>query len=103
MTMILDRLLDELHTAQGPIMNSALARRLGIDESALDGMIGVLTAKGVLSVPAEFVGGDAATCSGAACGSSCVGLEKCPFVLNVPETYSLVDLPTSEVVSRSSQ
>ncbi|MEN8114038.1 MAG: FeoC-like transcriptional regulator [Actinomycetota bacterium] len=91
--MILDRLVDELRSSEGPIMNGELARRLGIDESALDGMINVLTTKGVLSVSSETVGGEGAACSGTACGTSCVGLEKCPFVANVPATHTLVGLP----------
>lgn len=82
--MILDRFLHELRAAQGPIMHSDLAHRLGIDESALEGMMSVLAAKGVLSVSSENVGGEGAACTGAACGTSCVGLSECPFVVTLP-------------------
>jgi hypothetical protein len=53
-------------------------------------MIGVLTAKGVLSVPSDSMPAEAIACSGVACGATCVGLEACPFIANVPETYTLV-------------
>jgi len=87
---ILDRLIDELRAAKGPIRSSDLARRIGVADSALDGMIEVLTMQGVLSPPTEPSAGEAVACSGVACGSTCVGLEDCPFIADVPATYSLV-------------
>lgn len=87
---VLDQLIDELRAARGPIRTNDLARRIGVSEPALDGMIGVLTAKGVLSVPSDSMPAEAIACSGVACGATCVGLEACPFIANVPETYTLV-------------
>ena len=87
---VLDQLVDELRTERGPIRSSDLARRIGVSESALDGMISVLAAKGVLRAPSDSLDGKAIACSGVACGTTCVGLAACPFVANVPDTYSLV-------------
>jgi len=87
---LLDRLVDELRTERGPVRSSDLARRIGVSESALDGMISVLTAKGVLSAPPDPGEGESIACSGVACGSTCIGLDACPFIANVPDTYTLV-------------
>ncbi len=92
---VLDHLIDELRAARGPIRTSDLARRIGVSEPALGGMIGVLAAKGVLSAPSDSTGGTSIACSGVACGMTCVGLDACPFVANVPDTYTLaVDTST---------
>ena len=87
---VLDQLVDELRTERGPIRSSDLARRIGVSEPALDGMIDVLTAKGVLNESPGVTDGEAITCSGVACGTSCVGLDACPFIADVPSTYTLV-------------
>jgi len=97
---ILDRLVDELRAARGPIRSSELARRIGVSEPALSGMIGVLGAKGVLELPLDPTQGDAIACSGVACGTSCVGLEACPFIANVPDTYTLVASSTVDMPKR---
>ena len=92
---VLDQLVAELRTERGPIRSTDLARRIGVSEQALDGMIGVLTAKGVLSALSGSTEGEAVACSGAACGTTCVGLDNCPFIANVPDTYTLaVDTST---------
>jgi len=89
-TTVLDALLAELREVRGPIRSADLAGRVGVSESALSGMIGVLVAKGRLS-PAEDPGaGEAVACSGGACGTACVGLEQCAFIANVPASYTLV-------------
>ena len=86
---VLDQLVDELRAVRGPIRSSDLAHRIGVSEPALDGMIGVLAAKGVLSAPSDAMDGGAIACSGVACGTTCVGLDACPFIANVPDTYTL--------------
>ena len=88
--MVLDQLVDELRSAGGPIRSSDLAHRIGVSEPALNGMIDVLAAKGVLSAPSDSPGGEAIACSGVACGTTCVGLDACPFIASVPDTYTLV-------------
>ena len=87
---VLDQLVDELRTERGPIRSSDLARRIGVSGPALEGMISVLAAKGVLSAPSDPMDGEAVACSGVACATTCVGLDACPFIANVPETYTLI-------------
>lgn len=87
---VLDQLVAELRTERGPIRSTDLARRIGVSEPALDGMIGVLVAKGALSTPSGSTEGEAVACSGVACGTTCVGLDNCPFIADVPTTYTLV-------------
>ena len=90
MTSVLDTLLTELRTVRGPIRSADLAERVGVSESALSGMIDVLVAKGRLS-PGDAPGaGEAVACSGGACGSACVGLDRCAFIANVPASYTLI-------------
>ena len=90
---ILDHLLAELRTAKGPISTSDLARRLEVSESALDGMMAVLIATGQLS--GDEPQGDTYACSGVACGTTCVGLEDCAFIVSVPTTVALVVEPVA--------
>jgi hypothetical protein len=87
---ILDSLLVELRKAKGPIRSNELASQLGVSEAALDGMIAVLVTKGKLVGSATAPIEDVVACSGVACGTSCVGLENCAFIVDVPETYALV-------------
>lgn len=89
---ILDRLLDEVRLAKGPISSTDLARRLDTSAAALSGMLSVLESMGKLtgdgSPSPEIV-----ACSGAACGTTCVGLDACPFIAAVPTTHRLVIAP----------
>ena len=93
---VLDLLVDEMRTERGPVRSSDLARRIGVSGPALAGMISVLTAKGVLSALSDLVEGEAIACSGVACRATCVGLDACPFIANVPDTYTLVINPVVE-------
>ena len=87
---ILDRLLHELRSAKGPISNADLARRLDVAPSALDMMISVLASKGKLVGDTDSAAGEAMACSGVACGTTCVGIDNCAFVVSVPQTHRLV-------------
>lgn len=90
---ILDHLLAELRTAKGPISTSDLARRLEVSESALDGMMSVLIATGQLK--GDESQGDTYACSSVACGTTCVGLDDCTFIVSVPSTVALVLEPVT--------
>jgi len=103
---VLERVLVELAEAKGPIRSTDLARRVGVSESALEGMIEVLIAKGRLSssergppgpgaAGLQAVGAETVACSGKACGATCVGLEECPFIADTPVAYSLVLRPAA--------
>jgi len=86
---VLDRLTEEIRSAQGPIRLEALARRIGVQASALPGMLGTLERKGVLTMPA---GSDDGFACSAACGSSCAGLDACPFIADVRAPQPIVIL-----------
>lgn len=87
---ILDRVLAELRGAKGPIRSNELATRIGVSPSTLEGMVSVLVSKGRLAGSGSGPVEDVIACSGVACGTSCVGLDKCAFIANVPESYALV-------------
>jgi len=87
---ILDSVLVELRKVKDPIRSNELASKLGVSEPTLGGMISVLVGKGKLAGSATVPIKDVVACSGVACGTSCVGLEKCAFIVDVPETYALV-------------
>lgn len=87
---ILDRILAELGESKGPIRSLELAANVGVSESALAGMVTVLVEKSRLAGSYRAPIEDLAACSRVACGMSCVGLDECPFIVDMPETYSLV-------------
>lgn len=88
---LLDRLQSELSDVNGPIRSNDLASRLGVAPSALDGMLETLTRLGRLNSTAAE---ESTACTGVSCGSGCTGIDACPFVANVPDSYSLVALET---------
>ena len=87
---ILDRLLDEVSEARGPISTAELGRRLAVSPSALEGMVSVLARQGKLVRDASVADGDVLACSGSLCGATCVGLDDCAFIASVPTTHRLV-------------
>lgn len=75
---MLQRLLADLERAGGPVRFQELSRRLGVQPSALEPMLDLLVRKGMLT---EWrAAGEPVACHGSACGSSCAGMEGCPFV-----------------------
>lgn len=87
---VLDRVLDEIRRAKGPVSVSTLSRRTGVDPRALDGMLATLTASGRLVeglAPPIAEGGPGMACGG--CGTTCVGLDACPFTVAAPTSLTL--------------
>ncbi|NMC80221.1 MAG: hypothetical protein GYA59_12730 [Chloroflexi bacterium] len=86
---MLHQVLREIEHSQEPIALSALSRKLGIERSALDGMLAYWVRKGRLRdddgtpIPAG------STCASGNCGSSCSGSDSCAFLAKMPKTYSL--------------
>jgi DNA-binding Lrp family transcriptional regulator len=85
---VLDRVVAELGSAEGPIPLRELATRVGVPPSALEGMLGVLVDKGLLARPGSETSPGGFACTGTACSTTCVGLEDCPFVADVGVTWS---------------
>jgi hypothetical protein len=86
---MLQRVLREIEASQGTINLNDLAHKLGVERSALAGMIEFWIRKGRLKVDDWEFETVCGTCSGAACGGSYPGPQGCPFVMKMPRTFSL--------------
>jgi len=85
---MLKQVLHEIETANGPVRLAELSRKLGVERSALDGMIQFWVQKGRLVADAPTGHADLAICGGS-CRGSCPGPDSCPFVLKTPHTFSV--------------
>lgn len=85
---MLQRLLSEIEETGGPISFSDLSRRLRVERSALEPMLDLLVRKGLLT---EWVQADTEiACGNGACGTSCSGVQGCPFVAGgMPRTLEI--------------
>ncbi len=86
--MLLRRILHELESAEGPVDLNDLSRTLGVERSALDGMISYLIDKGRLAETsaAAIVG----WCDSYECAASCRGAQSCQLITKLPRSYHLV-------------
>ncbi|MEA3309824.1 MAG: FeoC-like transcriptional regulator [Chloroflexota bacterium] len=85
---MLQRILNEFESASGGMSVNELGRRLDVERSALEGMIDYLVRKGRLQD--DKAAAAAMMCSSGGCGTSCPGAHKCPFVVETPRTFSIV-------------
>jgi hypothetical protein len=76
----LRKLLDFFEESKGAISIQSLARELGITSSRVEDMLEYWIRKGKIKTSTTFPD----------CGS-CGVLENCPFILEMPRTYELVD------------
>ncbi|MBN2048104.1 MAG: hypothetical protein JW750_09695, partial [Anaerolineaceae bacterium] len=86
---MLGKILKEIESADGVISLEQLSQKMGVQSSALEGMIEMLIQRGKL----EVVDSQADDCeSGDCCGSkpsacaSCGTGGECPFLLRYPKT-----------------
>lgn len=85
---MLQRLLSEIEEANGPISFDDLSRRLRVERSALQPMLDLLVRKGLLTEWGQ--GATAVACGSEACGTSCSGIQGCPFVSEgMPRTLAI--------------
>jgi hypothetical protein len=87
---VLQQVLRELEATQGLLNLSDLAQRLGVEQSALEGMIELLVRKGRLKDDQQEAEKLSGMCSSVTCAGSCPGPKDCRFVIKIPRTYSLV-------------
>lgn len=82
---MLREVLHAIETADGPIHLAALSQQLGIERSALDGMIDYWVRKGRL----QARNAPDTVCAPAAghCGGGCAGAAACPFIARMPKSY----------------
>ena len=86
---MLQQVLNEIQAAQGAVDLNALARKLGIERSALDGMVQFWVRKGRLKMDDDAPAAPDSCSSAGVCGHTCPGPTACPFVMALPRTYSL--------------
>lgn len=82
---MLGRLLEELEAAQQPLTLQELSARLGVEPSALEGMLQTLMRMGKLR--------DDRAATMEACAlrcASCDQMSECALLARLPRTYSLV-------------
>jgi len=85
---MLQQVLQEIKQAQGPVNLNDLARKLGVERSALEGMIQFWVRKGRLTDDILEAETPHDVCE-SMCSNSCPGPSKCAFVMSMPRTYSL--------------
>ena len=78
---MLNQLLHEFETAAEPVNLNDLARRLSVEQSALEGMIQFWVRKGRIS--------DSKTGVKVSCAASCPGADSCPFTAKLPRQFTL--------------
>ena len=87
---MLHQVLRELETAQEAVDLNQLAHKLGVERSALQGMIQFWVRKGRLKDDRQEAQAANVSCACAAeCRSSCGEVQGCPFLMKLPRTYSL--------------
>ncbi len=87
---MLQQVLQEVESAPGAVNLNDLARKLGIERSALDGIIQFWVRKGRLRDDELEAETSPDTCSSGTCKNSCPGPKDCSFVMTMPRTYSLI-------------
>ncbi len=89
---MLQQILDALDGQHGPMSMQELSLKLGVEPSALQGMITFWARKGRLIESAGPAAGEQQVCSSdaGACGpGGCPGPESCPFVTPAPRKFTL--------------
>jgi len=87
---MLYQLLTVMKTKTGPISIEGLSRELGMDKSALEGMLDLLVRKGKLRYSDLGQAPKDGNCSGSAC-MACGRAGSCPFVGKMPHVYETVE------------
>jgi hypothetical protein len=86
---MLQQVLEELKAAKGPVSLDALAHKLGVERSALEGMIQFWIRKGRIKDDILESESPHDVCDSVCSTSSCSGPKDCAFVMSMPRTYSL--------------
>ncbi len=86
---MLRQVLREIEAAQGSINLNDLSHKLGIERSALEGMIQFWVRKGRLKDDERENKQIFAECGDGSCGVSCPGPQGCPFITKLPRTFTV--------------
>ncbi len=85
---MLQRVLQEIESAQAPITLNQLAYKLGLERSALEGMIKFWIRKGRIQEVEPETTAPSPTCS--SCATTCPGPQGCPFIMKMPRAFTIV-------------
>ena len=82
---MLKLVLHSIESSKGPVHVAELSQRLGIERSALEGMIDYWVRKG------RLYDSDGAACAPSTghCSTSCTGAANCAFVAKMPKMYEV--------------
>ena len=86
---MLRQVLRELESAGRPVSLNDLGLKLGIERSALEGMIAYWVRKGKLQDDEAALEAAMDGCNSGSCSGSCPGPGGCPFAMRMPRTFSL--------------
>jgi hypothetical protein len=81
-------LLREIAAEDGAVRPAELARRLGVERSAVEGMIGELVRLGRLGTERSAIACPLGSMRGS-CGRTCAGPEECPLVARLPSALGV--------------
>lgn len=86
---MLKNVLEQIRKSGGTVSLDELSRKLGVEASALEGMLDYCVQKGILRESQNFpeTGGCAPLVEG--CGSGCEGFYGCPLIARMPRTFEL--------------
>ncbi len=87
---MLRQVLQEIELARGPVNINELSQKLGIERSALEGMIEFWVRKGRLRAGNQPEAALIEVCTTGSCSCACSGPVECPYVIKMPQTYTVV-------------
>ena len=90
---MLRQVLQEIELARGPVNINELSQKLGIERSALEGMIEFWVRKGRLRGGSQPTAALTEVCTTGSCSCACSGPVECPYVIKMPQTYTVVRDP----------
>lgn len=89
---MLQEILKEIRTSNSAINMNEMSRKLGVERSALEGMISQLVRMGRLKDQRQALEENMAACATPSCAGSCPGSKTCPFTTKMPRTFSLIEI-----------
>ncbi len=83
---MLNQILHEIESAQGPQTINELSRKLGMEPDTLEGMLQFWVRKGRIQMDEGNSSGDEVN---GGCTKSCSGTAECVYIAKMPKTFSL--------------
>ena len=86
---MLQNVITQIRRSDGTISLDELSRKLGVEASALEGMLDYCVRKGILRESCNSPGEKGCEPAAGGCGSNCEGYHGCPLIARMPRTYEL--------------